>query len=48
MTDRNRKTLIIVGLFGLCFLFLWMANNLYTDDNKIEKETKSKTEEVVK
>lgn len=48
MSDRQRTAVIIVGLIGLCFLFLWLANNLYKDDNKSRKGTKSNTEEVVK
>ena len=47
MTDWQRKVAIIVGLFGLCFLFLWFASLLYTDDEKGKKDTNSQTEDVV-
>ena len=47
MTDWQRKVAIIVGLFGLCFLFLWFASLLYTDDEKGKKDTNNQTEDVV-
>lgn len=52
MTDRQREVFIIVGLFGLCFLFLWFASLLYSDSNKgddnVKKETNHKIEQRIK
>lgn len=45
MTDRQKKAVLYIGLFGLCFLFIWFASFLYTDDKK--DTNRSGTEELV-